>query len=67
VLHVLQTAGVSKDDPKVAKGLNWLRENQSPTGEWRGNSVNKKRDPATHVGRLMMDAGTAYAVLALSH
>jgi hypothetical protein len=67
VLHVLQTASVPKDDPAVAKGLAWLRANQRPTGEWRGSSVNKQRDPATHVGRFMTDAATAYAVLALSH
>ncbi|HLJ11370.1 MAG TPA: hypothetical protein VKU82_09275 [Planctomycetaceae bacterium] len=67
VLHVLQTAGVSKNDRGIANGLSWLRENQSPTGEWRGSSVNKQRDLATHVGRFMSDAATAYAVLALSH
>jgi squalene-hopene/tetraprenyl-beta-curcumene cyclase len=67
VLHVLQTAGIPKDDPKIAKGLSWLRANQSKTGEWLGSSVNKKRDLATHVGRFMSDAATAYAILALSH
>jgi squalene-hopene/tetraprenyl-beta-curcumene cyclase len=67
VLHVLQTAGVPRDDPKIAAGLSWLRASQSPSGEWRGTSANKKRDPTTHVGRLMTDAATAYAVLALSH
>ncbi len=67
VLHVLQTAGVSKKDPKIAKGLSWLQANQRPTGEWVTSSVNKKRDPATHVGRFMSDAATAYAILALSH
>jgi squalene-hopene/tetraprenyl-beta-curcumene cyclase len=67
VLHVLQTVGVPKDDPKIAKGLNWLRVNQEPSGAWRGSSVNKKREPVTHVGRLMSDAATAFAVLALSH
>jgi squalene-hopene/tetraprenyl-beta-curcumene cyclase len=67
VLHVVQTAGVPKDGPKVAKGLSWLRTNQGPTGAWPGSSVNKKRDPTTHVGQFMSDAGTAYAILALSH
>jgi squalene-hopene/tetraprenyl-beta-curcumene cyclase len=67
VLHVLQTAGVPKDDAKLAKGLAWLKSNQAVSGEWRGVSVNKKRDPATHVGKFMTDAGTAFAVLALSH
>jgi squalene-hopene/tetraprenyl-beta-curcumene cyclase len=67
VLHVLQIARVPKDDPKIARGLRWLRANQSPTGEWLGSSVNKQRDRATHVGRFMSDAATAYAVLALSH
>jgi squalene-hopene/tetraprenyl-beta-curcumene cyclase len=67
VLHVLQTAGVSKDDMKVAKGLDWLKHNQSITGAWRGFSVNKKRDPASHAGKFMSDAATAYAVLALGH
>jgi squalene-hopene/tetraprenyl-beta-curcumene cyclase len=67
VLHVLQTIGVSKDDPKVARGLDWLRVNQEPSGEWRASSVNKKRDPVTQVGRLMSDSATAFAILALSH
>jgi hypothetical protein len=67
VLHVLQTAGVSKDSEKVARGLAWLKHNQSDTGAWRGVSVNKKRDPASHAGQFMSDAATAYSVLALSH
>jgi squalene-hopene/tetraprenyl-beta-curcumene cyclase len=65
VVHVLRTAGMSKDEPPVAKGLAWLRANQEKTGGWRGTSVNRKRDPATHVGQFMSDAATAYAVLAL--
>jgi squalene-hopene/tetraprenyl-beta-curcumene cyclase len=66
VLHVLQTAGVPKGDVKIAKGLAWLKSNQSPTGAWPGVSVNKKRDPASHSGKFMSDAATAFAVLALS-
>src|SRR5262249_22748968 len=67
VLHVLQTAGVPKDDEKVGEGLGWLKHNQAATGAWRGVSVNKERDPASHPGKFMSDAATAYAVLALSH
>jgi squalene-hopene/tetraprenyl-beta-curcumene cyclase len=67
VLHVLQTAGVAKDDTKIAKGLAWLKSNQAATGAWRSVSVVKKRDPASHTGRFMSDAATAFAVLALSH
>jgi hypothetical protein len=66
VLYALQNAGLAKDDPKLVKGLAWLKTNQTPTGEWRAISVNKKRDPATHVGKFMTDAATGYAVLALS-
>lgn len=67
VLHVLQTAGMAKDEARIAKGLAWLRSNQAATGEWRTSSVNKKRDPTTHVGKFMSDAATGYAILALSH
>jgi squalene-hopene/tetraprenyl-beta-curcumene cyclase len=67
VLHVVQTAGVSKSDAKVARGLEWLRRHQSATGEFRSISVVKKRDPASHSGKFMSDAATAFAVLALSH
>jgi squalene-hopene/tetraprenyl-beta-curcumene cyclase len=67
VLQVLQTAGMSKDDGKIAKGLAWLQRNQAPTGAWRSVSVVKKRDPASHSGKFMSDAATAFAVLALSH
>jgi squalene-hopene/tetraprenyl-beta-curcumene cyclase len=66
VLHVLMTAGVPKEDDRIAKGLTWLRSNQAETGGWRTNSVNKKRNPETHVGKFMSDAATAFAILALS-
>ena len=67
VLHVLQEAGISKTDSRIANGLGWLRSNQAPGGAWLANSVNRKRDPNSHVGKFMSDAATAYAVLALSH
>lgn len=67
VLHVLQTVGISKENGKVAKGLDWLKHNQSWTGAWSAVSVNKKRYSFRHAGKFMSDAATAYAVLALSH
>lgn len=67
ILHVLQTAGMSKDNVKIAKGRAWLMHHQLETGAWRGFSVNKKRDPDSHAGKFMSDAATAYAVLALCH
>jgi squalene-hopene/tetraprenyl-beta-curcumene cyclase len=73
IVHTLQVAGISKLDPRVNKGLTWLRSNQDPTGAWRASSVNKNRSPESkdpgkaHVGKFMWDAATAYSVLALSH
>jgi squalene-hopene/tetraprenyl-beta-curcumene cyclase len=67
VLHVLQTAGMRRNHGKVAKGLDWLKQNQAAAGAWRTVSVVKKRDPATHSGKFMSDATTAFAVLALRH
>ena len=70
ILHVLQLAGLSKENPQVSKGLSWLRSNQDPTGAWRATSVNKNRSPESkdpgkaHVGKFMWDAATAYSVLA---
>jgi len=73
MLHALQTAGLTKDNPQVSKGLSWLRSNQDPSGAWRATSVNKNRSPDStnaakaHVGKFMWDAATSYAILALSH
>jgi squalene-hopene/tetraprenyl-beta-curcumene cyclase len=66
-LHVLQIAGVPKDRPEIAKGLAWLRTHQHESGAWIGHSLNKRRDPATHAGKFMTDASTAFALLALDH
>ncbi|HEV3447264.1 MAG TPA: prenyltransferase/squalene oxidase repeat-containing protein [Gemmataceae bacterium] len=67
IVHVLQTAGIPKHDSGLARGLAWLQAHQADSGAWRSNSVNKERDPNTHVGKFMSDAATAFAVLALSH
>ncbi len=64
----LQEAGVAASDPRVAKGLEWLRRNQDrATGRWTAASLNKQRDPESDIGKFMSDAATAYAVLSLTY
>jgi squalene-hopene/tetraprenyl-beta-curcumene cyclase len=64
-VYVLKRVGVTLDDERMKKAVNWLKSNQTEDGNWRGNSVNKKRNHATNIGKFMDDAATAYAVLAL--
>jgi len=64
---VLQAAGAPKDDPSVHRGLGWLNAHQDQAGGfWFTASLNKNRDPQSDAGRFMSDAGTAWAVLALT-
>jgi squalene-hopene/tetraprenyl-beta-curcumene cyclase len=64
----LQEAGVPRADPRVTKGLDWLRRHQDrTTGGWPATSLNKQRDPESDPGKFMTDAATAYAVLALTY
>jgi squalene-hopene/tetraprenyl-beta-curcumene cyclase len=67
VTLALQAAGIPASDPRVAKGLAWLRANQNrETGQWIALSLNKNRDLNSDIGKFMSDAATAYAVLALT-
>lgn len=64
----LQSAGVPVADPRVSKGLDWLRRNQDrTTGRWTAVSPNKQRDPQSDAGKFLSDAATAYAVLSLTY
>jgi squalene-hopene/tetraprenyl-beta-curcumene cyclase len=63
----LQSGGVPSSDPRVGKGLDWLRHHQSPAGSWGASSPNKARDPASEPAKFMSDAATALAVLSLTH
>jgi squalene-hopene/tetraprenyl-beta-curcumene cyclase len=60
-VHALLRGGSPATRPEVTQGLDWLRSHQQEDGSWPGRSVNKKRDPATFVGKLMSDAATAIA------
>jgi squalene-hopene/tetraprenyl-beta-curcumene cyclase len=63
----LRSGGVSATDPRIAKGLQWLRRSQDrTTGQWSATSLNKRRDPDSDPAKFMSDAATAYAVLALT-
>ena len=64
----LQAAGVPPGDPRLAKGLAWLKSNQDrTTGRWIAVSPNKQRDPESDPGKFMSDAATAYAVMSLTY
>jgi squalene-hopene/tetraprenyl-beta-curcumene cyclase len=67
IAFALREAGVSDDDPRMRRGLSWLKNNQSNTeGSWPSSSLSQRRNPSSNVGHFMRDAATAYAVLALT-
>lgn len=58
-LYVLRQAGVPQDDPRIRRGVAWLKGNQRESGRWFTPSQ------AWHTQHLISNAGTAFAVLAL--
>jgi squalene-hopene/tetraprenyl-beta-curcumene cyclase len=67
VSYILEQAGMARTQVQLKRGLSWLARNQDKTaGLWPAYSLNKRRDPASDVGRFMSDAATAYSVLALT-
>ncbi|HYM24233.1 MAG TPA: hypothetical protein VEU08_13535 [Vicinamibacterales bacterium] len=67
IVYAARQAGVTREDPHVAKAIAWLEQHQdAATGMWWTASLNKQRDPASDPGKFMTDAATAYAVLALA-
>lgn len=67
VAFVLMQTNMPRNNFQLQEGLCWLVRNQDRAeGFWPASSLNKPRDPSSHVGRFMSDAATAYAVLALT-
>jgi len=60
VVFVLRQAGVPSTDARVERGLAWLRANQRESGRWFTRSL------SNDVHHYIADAGTAFAVMALS-
>ncbi len=56
----LRESGVSKDDPRIRRAVEWLRSNQRESGRWWTKSLN------TDNWQFITYSGTAYPLLALS-
>lgn len=60
VIFVARQAGLPASDPRLHRGLAWLKANQRESGRWFTPSQ------AWHTQHRISNAGTAYAVLALA-
>jgi squalene-hopene/tetraprenyl-beta-curcumene cyclase len=59
-IYALRTAGIPADDPRIQKGVRWIKTHQRASGRWFTRSMDKdSRQYITH-------SGTAYAILALT-
>ncbi len=59
VIVVARELGVPAEDPRLRRGIDWLRANQRESGKWF------TRSPVNQCGNLISNVGSAYAVLAL--
>ncbi|MBI1917233.1 MAG: terpene cyclase/mutase family protein [Planctomycetes bacterium] len=59
VMYVLRQAGVPAADPRLRRGVAWLKSHQRESGRWFTPSQ------AWHTQHRIANAGTAFAVLAL--
>jgi squalene-hopene/tetraprenyl-beta-curcumene cyclase len=66
VAFILQRAGMSREDPRLRRALNWLRSHQDRNaGFWETRSMNKRYPADSIPEHFMQDAATAFAALAL--
>jgi squalene-hopene/tetraprenyl-beta-curcumene cyclase len=59
-IYVLRRAGIAADNPRIQKGIAWLKANQRESGRWFTRSLFKDNN------HFISHAGTAFAVLALT-
>lgn len=60
VVYVLRQAGIAAKTEPIQRGVAWLKANQRESGRWFTRSLNADR------AHYVTNAGTAYAVMALS-
>jgi hypothetical protein len=62
----VQEYGISREDPRVVKALNWLKAHQnSHDGAWAAASFNTQYEAGSMQIEFMRDAATGFAALAL--
>jgi squalene-hopene/tetraprenyl-beta-curcumene cyclase len=59
-IYVAREAGIPADDPRLRRGVTWLKEHQRASGRWFTHSIGPP-----HSRHLISNAGTSFAVLAL--
>ncbi len=60
VIYVLRRTGLAASDPRLQKGIAWLKANQRASGRWFTRSLNQDGP------HYLTHAGTAYACMALA-
>ena len=58
-VYVLRQAGVPVDDPRMKRGITWLKNQQRESGRWFTPSQ------GWHTQHYISNAGTAFAIMAL--
>jgi squalene-hopene/tetraprenyl-beta-curcumene cyclase len=59
-IYVLRRASTPADDPRIVRGLAWLKANQRESGHWYTRSLFKDNK------HYLSHAGTAMAVMAIT-
>lgn len=59
VIVVARELGVPADDPRIQKGIAWIKSNQRESGKWFTPS------PVVYANNLISNTGSAYIILAL--